>query len=55
MNSEKTSANLTAEMFSGCETDFFSLWIARIRLSIVNSILVGFSEKESCIEEKKLL
>lgn len=55
VNSEKTSANLTAEMFSGCESGFFSLWIARICLSIVNSILVGFAEKESCTEEKKLL
>ena len=55
MNSEKISANLTAEMFSGCEADMFSVWTARIRLSIVNSILVGFAEKERCAEEKKLL
>ena len=55
VNSEKSSANLTAEIFSGCETDIFSLWTARICLSIVNSILVGFAEKETCTEEKKLL
>ena len=55
VNSEKISANLTAEMFSGCEADMFSVWTARIRLSIVNSILVGFAEKERCAEEKKLL
>ena len=55
VNSEKSSANLTAEIFSGCEADMFSLWTARIRLFIVNSILVGFAEKGSCTEEKKLL
>lgn len=55
MNSEKSFANLTAEIFSGCEADRLSLWTARIRMSVVNSILVGFAEKESCTEEKKLL
>lgn len=55
VNSKKSFANLTAEIFSGCEADRLSLWTARIRMSIVNSILVGFAEKESCTEEKKLL
>ena len=55
VKSEKSSANLTAEIFSGCEADRFSLWTARIRMSIVNSILVGFAEKDSCPEEKKIL
>ena len=55
VNSEKISANLTTEIFSGCEADMFSLWTARIRMSIVNSILVGFAEKECYTEEKKLL
>ena len=55
MKSEKSSANLTAEIFSGCEADRFSLWTARIDMSIVNSILVGFAQKDSCSEEKKIL
>ena len=55
VNSEKSFANLTAEIFSGYDADRFSLWTARIRISIVNSILVGFAEKENCTEEKKLL
>jgi len=55
VNSEKISANLTTEIFSGCEADMFSLWTARIRMSIVNSILVGFAEKGCYTEEKKLL
>ena len=51
VQSETTSANVTPEMFSGCG-NIFIIWRARICLSIVNSILVGFAEKD---EEKKLL
>lgn len=54
VRSEKTAANLTPEIFSEC-SDSLSFWGARIRLSVVNSILVGFAEKEQFTEEKKML
>ena len=54
VQSEKLFSNFTPEMFSGCE-NIFLIWISRILLSIVNSILVGFAEKEQFTEEKKLL
>ena len=55
VQAEKRSTNWTPEMFSGCEADAYSVWTAKIRMYVVNTILVGYAEKEQFAEEKKLL